>query len=34
MDLSSSSECTQEAYDWKPEGPSLVEDIAAGAYDA
>ena len=33
LDLASSSETTRAAYDWKPGGPTLVEDIAAGAYD-
>jgi nucleoside-diphosphate-sugar epimerase len=32
-DMSSSSELTREAYDWEPTGPTLIEDIAAGAYD-
>ena len=32
-DMSSSSELTREAFDWEPTGPTLIEDIAAGAYD-
>jgi len=32
-DMSSSSQLTREAYDWTPTGPTLIEDIAAGAYD-
>ncbi len=32
-DMSSSSTVTRAAYGWKPTGPTLVEDIAAGAYD-
>jgi hypothetical protein len=32
-DMSSSSRLTQATYGWKPTGPTLVEDIAAGAYD-
>ncbi len=31
MDLSSSSAFTQAVYDWKPTGPTLLEDIAAGS---
>ena len=33
-DMSSSSTGTRATYDWVPTGPTLVEDIAAGAYDA
>jgi hypothetical protein len=32
-DMSSSSRLTQTTYGWQPMGPTLVEDIAAGAYD-
>ena len=32
-DMSSSSDLTRAAYGWKPNGPTLAEDIAAGAYD-
>jgi nucleoside-diphosphate-sugar epimerase len=32
-DMSSSSRLTQTTYAWRPTGPTLVEDIAAGAYD-
>lgn len=32
-DMSSSSTVTRATYGWKPTGPTLVEDIAAGAYD-
>ena len=33
MHMSASSERTRALTDWKPSGPNLVEDIAAGAYD-
>jgi nucleoside-diphosphate-sugar epimerase len=33
-DMSSSSRLTRATYGWEPTGPTLVEDIAAGAYDA
>lgn len=33
-DMSSSSRLTRAAYGWQPTGPTLVEDIAGGAYDA
>jgi nucleoside-diphosphate-sugar epimerase len=33
-DMSSSSRLTRVTYGWVPTGPTLVEDIAAGAYDA
>jgi nucleoside-diphosphate-sugar epimerase len=33
-DMSSSSTLTRATYGWEPAGPTLVEDIAAGAYDA
>jgi nucleoside-diphosphate-sugar epimerase len=33
-DISSSSALTRATYGWEPTGPTLVEDIAAGAYDA
>jgi nucleoside-diphosphate-sugar epimerase len=33
-DMASSSALTRTTYGWKPTGPTLVEDIAAGAYDA
>jgi nucleoside-diphosphate-sugar epimerase len=32
MDLVASSTRTRELLDWRPEGPTLLEDIAAGAY--
>ena len=32
MDLSASSERTRELFGWEPTGPTLVEDIEAGAY--
>ena len=32
MDLSASSERTRQRFGWKPTGPTLVEDIEAGAY--
>jgi nucleoside-diphosphate-sugar epimerase len=32
MDLSATSEITRELLDWTPTGPTLVEDIDAGAY--
>jgi nucleoside-diphosphate-sugar epimerase len=32
MDLPLSSTLTQQAFDWSPSGPTLVEDLAAGAY--
>jgi nucleoside-diphosphate-sugar epimerase len=32
--MSSSSSLTRATYAWEPTGPTLVEDIAAGAYDA
>ncbi|TCK24715.1 SDR family oxidoreductase [Pseudonocardia endophytica] len=32
MDLSASSALTRERFDWRPTGPTLLEDIAAGAY--
>jgi hypothetical protein len=31
--MSSSSALTRARYGWEPTGPTLVEDIAAGAYD-
>ena len=34
MDMSSSSTHTRARYGWEPTGPTLVEDIAAGAYAA
>ena len=33
MNLVASSELTRQRFDWKPTGPTLLEDIAAGAYD-
>lgn len=33
-DMSSSSRLTRAAYGWQPTGPTLVGDIAGGAYDA
>ncbi|MBL0886826.1 SDR family oxidoreductase [Myceligenerans sp. I2] len=32
-DVPTSSELTRDLLDWKPEGPTLLEDIAAGHYD-
>ncbi len=32
-DMSSSSTLTRATYGWEPTGPTLLEDIAAGAYD-
>ena len=32
--MSSSSALTRTTYGWEPTGPTLIEDIAAGAYDA
>lgn len=32
-DMSSASTLTRAAYGWEPNGPTLVEDIVAGAYD-
>jgi nucleoside-diphosphate-sugar epimerase len=32
MDMSSSSVLTQELFDWKPTGPTLLEDLAGGSY--
>ena len=32
LDLRASSAATQERFDWHPTGPTLLEDIAAGAY--
>jgi hypothetical protein len=32
MDLSATSTATQELLGWTPTGPSLIEDIDAGAY--
>jgi len=32
-DMSSSGRLTQTTYGWQPTGPTLVQDIAAGAYD-
>ena len=32
LDMSASSEVTRRALDWDPTGPSLLEDIDAGAY--
>ena len=34
MDLSFSSEVTQERFGWTPTGPTLIEDLADGAYFA
>jgi nucleoside-diphosphate-sugar epimerase len=34
MDITASSARTQEELGWTPTGPTLLEDIAAGAYDA
>ena len=33
-DMASSSALTRTTYGWEPTGPTLVEDIASGAYDA
>ncbi len=32
VDASASSELTQRVYDWRPEGPTLLEDVRNGAY--
>jgi hypothetical protein len=32
VDISATSVATQELLGWTPTGPTLVEDIAAGAY--
>jgi nucleoside-diphosphate-sugar epimerase len=32
-DMAASSAITRAAFDWHPTGPTLLEDIAAGAYD-
>ncbi|SDT31364.1 SDR family oxidoreductase [Actinoplanes derwentensis] len=32
MDMTSTSDLTQAAFGWTPTGPTLLEDIAAGAY--
>jgi nucleoside-diphosphate-sugar epimerase len=32
-DMAASSEITRAAFGWRPTGPTLLEDIAAGAYD-
>ncbi|PYY64019.1 MULTISPECIES: SDR family oxidoreductase [unclassified Curtobacterium] len=32
MDMSATSEATRELLDWRPTGPGLLQDIAAGAY--
>jgi hypothetical protein len=32
MDLAASSDRTRELLRWEPTGPTLVEDIDAGAY--
>lgn len=32
LDMSADSDATQELLDWNPTGPSLLEDLAAGAY--
>ena len=34
MDLRASSTATQAAFDWTPTGPTLLDDIRAGAYSA
>ncbi|MFD8248007.1 SDR family oxidoreductase [Nocardia sp. NPDC059691] len=34
MDLSATSEATRELLGWKPTGPTLIEDLDAGAYTA
>jgi nucleoside-diphosphate-sugar epimerase len=31
-DIPTSSELTQERYDWTPSGPTLIEDLDAGVY--
>lgn len=33
-DMTSSSALTRATYGWEPTGPTLIEDITAGAYDA
>jgi hypothetical protein len=32
MDLRASSTATRAAFDWTPTGPTLLDDIRAGAY--
>ncbi len=32
MDLAASSQVTQDAFDWHPTGPTLLDDLGAGAY--
>lgn len=34
MDLAATSAATQQLLDWKPSGPTLIEDLDAGAYGA
>jgi nucleoside-diphosphate-sugar epimerase len=34
MDLSATSTATRELLGWTPSGPTLIEDLAAGAYSA
>lgn len=34
LDLAASSALTQERFDWRPTGPTLLEDLAAGHYFA
>jgi hypothetical protein len=34
MDLAATSTATRELLGWAPEGPTLIEDIDAGAYSS
>jgi hypothetical protein len=34
MDLSATSTATRELLGWTPTGPTLIEDLDAGAYSA
>ena len=34
LDLASTNDATRATYGWEPTGPTLLEDIAEGAYDA
>jgi nucleoside-diphosphate-sugar epimerase len=34
MEMSATSDVTRQLLDWKPTGPTLIEDLAAGAYSA
>ena len=32
LDIPASSTLTQERFDWRPTGPTLIDDLAAGHY--